>query len=352
MKNRASALRWAGALAALFWQGAAAQAGSADKRLDLTWVDVEGGGATLLVTPAGESILIDTGYPGERDAKRVQQAVTAAGLKRIDHLVITHFHNDHYGALPDILKLLPVGTVYERDVESAPEKERSHPLITAYREAKVEKRVRIKPGDRVPLKQATGAAPLHVGFLGMNEKFVDAKGTKAAKANPLCKEAQPKDPDASDNRNSVVTLVTFGSFRFFDGGDLTWNSEAALVCPKNRVGGPVDVFQINHHGLDVSNNPVLVKTLAPTVAIVNNGPRKGGEPGSLRTLKETSSIQAVYQVHRNVRISDLNTAPELTANLAEACEGNPVKLSVDPKGKSFTVSVPANKHERTFATLR
>jgi beta-lactamase superfamily II metal-dependent hydrolase len=351
MKYLTLSAHGAALLAALLWHASAAEAGSGDKRLDLTWVDVEGGGATLLVTPAGESILIDTGYPGERDAKRVQQAVTAAGLRRIDHLVITHFHNDHYGALADIAKLLPVGTVYERDIDSAPEKERTNPLINSYRAVKVDKRVRIKPGDRLPVKQVRGGAPLQVRFLGMNEKFVEADGSKSARANPLCSEAKPKDPDISDNRNSVVTLVTFGRFRFFDGGDLTWNSEAALVCPRNRVGGPVDVFQINHHGLDVSNNPVLVKTLAPTVTIVNNGPRKGGEPGSLRTLKETKSIQAVYQVHRNVRISDLNTAPELTANLAEACEGNPIRLSVDPAGKSYTVSVPATKHERTFATM-
>ncbi len=348
MKNRAPGLRWTFALAALFWSGGGAWAGSADKHLDLTWVDVEGGGATLMVTPAGESILVDTGYPGERDARRVQQALEAAGLERIDHLVITHFHNDHYGGLADIVKLLPVGTVYTRDLHSAPAEERGNPLIAGFQQAKVEKRVSIKAGDKLPLEQAKGAAPLQVRFVGMNETFVDSPG---ARANPLCKELQSKPADPSDNRNSVVMVLTFGSFRFFDGGDLTWNSEGALVCPRNRIGAPVDVFQIDHHGLDLSNNPVLVKTLAPRVVIVNNGPRKGGEPESLRTVKSTSSVQAVYQVHRNVRITDLNTAPELTANLAEACEGNPVRLSVDPGGKRYTVAVPSTKHQRTFATM-
>ncbi len=326
-----------------------AHAGAADKRLDFTWVDVEGGAATLLTTPAGETVLLDVGNPGERDSGRIHKALTEAGLKKIDHLVITHYHGDHFGGLADLVKLVPVGTLYQRDLKSAPEREQKATQVPAFAAAKVGRRVRIKPGDKIRLKQARGAAPLSLQILGLNEKFVDAKGASANEE--ICKTHQIKAPDASDNRNSVVMLLTFGPFRFFDGGDLTWNTESALVCPRNRVGAPVDVFQINHHGLDQSNNPVLVQSLAPSVAIVNNGPRKGGEAGSFRTLKATPSIQAVYQVHRNVRLgADLNTEALQTANLAEACDGNPVKLSVDPTGKGYTVTVPATKHERTFTT--
>jgi competence protein ComEC len=327
-----------------------ARAGAADKRLDFTWVDVEGGAATLLVTPAGESILIDVGNPGERDSGRIKNAVADLGLKKIDHLVITHFHGDHYGGLADLVKLVPVGTLYARDVKSAPDGERNHKNIPAFLGAKVDKRVLVKPGDKLRLKQAKGAAPISFQFIGSNEKFVAPKGAGGNNA-ANCAGSEPRDPDASDNKNSVVMLLTFGPFRFFDGGDLTWNSEGALVCPKNHIGPPVDVFQINHHGLDQSNNPVLIKTLAPTVTVINNGPRKGGEPRSFRALKATPSIQAVYQVHRNVRVgADLNTEAMLTANLAEACDGNVVKLSVDPTGKSYTVSVPSTKHEKVYTT--
>jgi len=333
---------------ALGWAGAAL-GGAADKKLDVYWVDVEGGGATLFVTPAGESILVDTGYPGERDAKRVAKAVLeTAGLKKIDHMVITHFHNDHYGALVDILKLVPVGTLYERDVSAAPDSEKNNALIPPYQAAKVDKRVRVKVGDKLALKQAKGAAPLAFQFIGADQKFVAAKGKANAE---ICKENKPKDPDASDNKNSVVMLVTLGPWRFFDGGDLTWNLENDLVCPKNRVGGPIDVYQTNHHGLDQSNNPVLVKSLAPTVGVMNNGPKKGGEAGAFGTLKATTTIQAIYQVHRNVRTGpEVNTAAELTANKDEACTGNFVKMSVDPQGKTYTVSVPATGHEKTYET--
>ncbi len=330
--------------------GGAAFAGAADKRLDVYWVDVEGGAATLIVTPAGESVLFDTGYPGDRDAERIRKAVVeTAGLKQIDHLIITHFHIDHFGAIPDIAKRVPIGTIYARDFQSAAETERKDPKAVAFTEAK-SKKVVIKAGDKLPLKQVKGAAPLTFQFVGMNESFVPMKGAKANAE--LCKDVKAKDPDKSDNRNSVVTLVTFGPWRFFEGGDLTWNTETALVCPKNNLGAPVDVMQAEHHGLDLSNNPVLVKTLQPNVVIVNNGPKKGGEPGCFNTMKSAASVKTIYQLHRNVRVGpELNTAPELIANMDEACAGNFVRLSVDPQGKNYVVSVPATKHEKTYATL-
>jgi len=348
---------WFKALALAFLAPVVTLAGSApaladakDKRLDVYWVDVEGGNATLFVTPAGESILFDTGYPGDRDAERIRKTVTEiAGLKKIDHLVITHFHGDHYGALPDIVKRIPVGKLYERSLDSAPTKERENEGIAGYKAAKVGKRIQARLGQRLRLKQAKGAAKLEFRFIGMNEKFAPHKGAKDNQE--LCATTKEKPLDQSDNRNSLVTLVTFGPFRFFEGGDITWNTEAKLVCPRNLVGAPIDVFQIDHHGLDQSNNPVLVKTLAPTVAVVNNGPRKGGEMGSFEALKATPSIQTIYQVHRNVRLGpELNTAPELTANQDEDCAGNHIKLSVDPKGRTYTVSVPATNHEKTYET--
>lgn len=328
-----------------------ARAGAADKKLEVYWVDVEGGAATLFVTPAGETVLIDTGYPGDRDADRVAKTVKdLAGLGKIDHLVISHFHNDHFGALMDIVKRVPVGTLYERDLAGAPEKELAHPLIAGYKVATVGKRVRLKPGFKLPLQQAKGAAKLTFQFLGMDQKFVPAAGAKANAE--LCKEKVEKPADASDNKNSTVMLVTFGPFRYAATGDLTWNTEAELVCPRNRMGPALDVFQIGHHGLDQSNNPVLVKSVSPTVVVVNNGPKKGGEAGSLATLKATPSIQTIYQVHRNVRVGpEVNTSPELTANPEEKCEGNHIKLTVEPDGKQYALAVPATKHEKTYQTL-
>jgi competence protein ComEC len=317
------------------------------RSLEIYWVDVEGGGATLIVTPAGESVLVDAGFPGGRDAGRIAKvAKEVAGLDRIDALVVTHYHIDHFGGVAELAALLPIGTVYEHGIDSAPEAERAEPALLAYRSAKVGRRIVVRPGDEVLLAQVQGMALLRLQFLGARQKFVAAESDAA---NEACAGAMEKEADTSDNANSVVLRLDLGHFHFFDGGDLTWNAEGRLVCPADRVG-PVDVYQSDHHGLDQSNNPALLNTLKPTVVVFNNGPRKGGEKGSIAAATALPSVQGVYQVHRNVREGAINTAPERIANLEEDCGGNYVKLTVDPSGKSYTVSVPSTHHQRTYKT--
>ena len=328
--------------------------GAADKRLDVYWVDVEGGGATLVVTPAGESILVDTGNPGGRDAGRIHRVATeVAKIKSIDHVVITHYHADHFGGAAELAELMPVGTLYENGPETAPEKERSDPRLDAYNKARVARRIIVKPGDEILLKRAAGGATPRFRFLGARQSFAADPKTAGRIAPPsnvaICQPRKTKEPDISDNANSVVMLLEMGPFRFYDGGDLTWNIEGQLACPFDRVG-KVDVYQSTHHGLDQSNNPVLVKTLQPTVVVFNNGPRKGLEKESAETVRTTPSVAAIYQLHRNVREGAWNGAKELIANEQEACSGNYVKLSVDPKGESYTVAVPSTGHTRTFKT--
>ena len=148
------------------------------------------------------------------------------------------------------------------------------------------------------------------------------------------------DPDDSDNARSVGVLVTFGSFRFLDLGDLTWNVEQKLVCPVNAIG-TVELYQVTHHGMDVSNNPALLASVKPHVAIMNNGPAKGGSPATYARLVAVPGLDAIFQVHRNMQSKDSdNTAPELTANLgAEAeCTGNRISVSVAAGGATYTVT--------------
>jgi beta-lactamase superfamily II metal-dependent hydrolase len=325
-----------------------AVAGKNDGRLDIYWVDVEGGAATLIVTPAGESVLIDTGNPGVRDPGRIfETAVKTAGVREINHLIVTHYHRDHFGGASQLAKLMPIRAVYDNAEFDG---QREFPTGD-YKEFKADKRVQINPGDELKLAQPE-SAKLVFRCLATRQEVYQASGDGVAtNQNDCCKEAQRKPIDRSDNANSVVMLLEFGGFRFFDGGDLTWNIEEKLVCPVNLVG-KVDVYQSTHHGLDQSNNNVLVKSLEPIVAVFNNGTTKGCEPMSFNVLKELESVKAIYQVHKNLRPDgEKNNAPdEFIANHEKECKGNHIKLSVAPDGQSYTVSVPATGHERTYAT--
>src|SRR5262249_20247126 len=172
-----------------------------------------------------------------------------------------------------------------------------------------------------------------------------------AKPNPFDKDSRPKDEDTSDNANSIVLLVRFGDFKFYDGGDLTWNMEHELAAPINRIG-TVDVYQVTHHGLALSNNPVLVKAIEPTVAIMNNGTVKGCDPEVFSTLKSTASIKNVFQLHKNLRPDgDVNNVdPKFIANLDKNCAGNLVHLAVSPDARQYVVSIPATKFEQAYET--
>ena len=212
------------------------------------------------------------------------------------------------------------------------------------------KSVTLKPGDEIKLQRSPKyLLPLEVRVLAAGG-VVLGEQSSTPQIRPCGENFEAKPEDTTDNVNSVGILLTFGRFKFFDGGDLTWNIENRLACPKNVVG-VVDVYQVDHHGLDISNNPAFVRALNPRVAIINDGPRKGGEARTFATLKSLNEIEAIYQLHRNVRTVDKdNTMSGYIANEEEVCQGNLIKISVDPTARSYTVSIPARQLSRSYRT--
>ena len=323
---------------------------TASRTLDFYFIDVEGGAATLIVTPAGESLLIDSGFPGERDAGRIAHvALEVAGIKQIDHYVTTHWHRDHVGGIPTLAKLISVKNYYDHGLPQTIAADLQAEFIEAYKQTTQGTSVTLKPGDRIKLRSPKYMPPLQVRVLAAGG-MVLGEQSSAPQARPCGPNFEAKPDDITDNVNSVGMLLTFGRFKFFDGGDLSWNIENRLVCPRNLIGA-VDVYQVDHHGTDASNNPALVNALKARVDMINDGPRKGGEARTFATLKSVKETEAIYQLHRNLRTTDKdNTLAGYIANEEEACQGNFIKLSVEPGGKSYRVSIPAKQISRSYRT--
>jgi len=323
---------------------------TASRTLDIYFIDVEGGAATLIVTPTGESLLIDSGFPGDRDAGRIAHvALEVAGLKQIDHYLTTHWHRDHVGGIARLAQLIPVKNYYDHGLPKTIGADMQPELIDAYKQTTQGKSITLKPGDQIKLRSQKNMPPLYVRVLAAGGSVLH-ETSAIPQIRPCGPVFEARAEDKTDNVNSVGTVLSFGRFTFFDGGDLTWNIENRLVCP-NRLIGPIDVYQVDHHGFDISNNPVLIRALNPRVAVINDGPRKGGEAGTYARLKNLKEIEGIYQLHRNVRTTDKDNAPpDFIANDEEACQGNFIKLSVDPAGKSYTVTIPAKQISRSYRT--
>jgi len=293
----------------------AALAAQTRTTLDIYLIDVEGGNATLFVAPSGESMLVDTGNGGpaaSRDADRIVAAVKDAGVTQLDHLVTTHYHGDHFGAMSELASRVPIRNFIDHGPNVQPNAATDAFLKDVYPTlyAKGTHTV-VKPGDRIPV------AGLDVRVVASAGQVTRDAVPGAGRPNPYCSAHQPKEADATENAQSVGSHITFGRFRTVHLGDLTWNKEGDLMCPANRLGA-VDLFIVTHHGQPVSNAPVLVHAIAPRVAIMNNGTRKGGQPDAMRVLHSSPGLADLWQLHFSLLSGQEYTVPGIfIANLVD-----------------------------------
>jgi beta-lactamase superfamily II metal-dependent hydrolase len=296
-------------------------------------IDVEGGQSTLLVSPSGESLLVDTGWPGNggRDADRVQAAMKDAGIARIDHLLITHFHVDHVGGVPNLVARVPVGEF----LDHGPNREDSD--ITRHDYAAYLKAIEGKPRRIVHPGDTISIAGLGVIVLTADGEHIAAISGIKATPNSYCATEPKWDLDETENPRSTGVLVTFGRFHFLDLGDLTKAKEIPLVCPENLIG-TVDLYLVNHHGFNLSNSKAFVDAIHPRVAIMDNGAHKAGSPEAWQTVHESPGLEDLYMLH-TAEGSDAahNSADALIANVKGGTDGSWIKV-VAARDGSFQVT--------------
>jgi competence protein ComEC len=318
--------------------------GPAAGKLRVYFIDVEGGQSTLFVTPAGKSLLVDTGWPDNnfRDADRIVAAAKSAGLSRIDSVLITHYHDDHVGGVPQLVQRIPVGTFFvhgpNREFDKATERG-----YAAFQKAVTDtkaKQIVPKPGDRLPIEG------LNVTVISADGKVIQTPLPGAGQPNAFCKQSEIRPPDQTENARSLGVLIRFGELKILDLGDLTWDKERDLMCPNNRLG-KVDVLVVSHHGWYQSSSPALVDAIHPRIAIMDNGAKKGGSIPTLDTVRKAPGLETLWQLHYSDEGGAThNTAAEYIANLDGPDAGHGIEVTASRDG-SFTVHnsrTGADKH--------
>jgi beta-lactamase superfamily II metal-dependent hydrolase len=330
--------------AAILFLGSAT--GAVSRELNIYWIDMDGGAATLIVGPSGDSLLIDTGIPEQKQVQRIHDVATdVAHLKKLDYVLITHYHGDHVGGVPGLSKLIPIGRYLDHgDLTLETEKPNQMKLWNEYKAVADGNRTTLKPGDTIPIR-------------GVHITVVSAAGEAITKPingggpNPYCKDAPQKGPDHDpENGSSVGTLLTYGKFRFVDLGDLPWYQEQLLACPVNMLG-TVDVYQTTHHGLERSGSPQIVWALKPRVAVMNDGPGHGGDPATFETLRKSPEFEDLWQIHFAPKTDKaLQSDEKMIANMGtsvEECKGNWIRVTVKPNGE-YTVTNGRNNFSKSY----
>jgi beta-lactamase superfamily II metal-dependent hydrolase len=315
---------------------------AAARSLEIFFIDVEGGQSTLIVSPSGQSLLIDTGWRGfeGRDADRIVLAAKAAKVKQIDYLLITHYHRDHVGGVPQLADRMKILNFLDHGPNTEDSKVVKEDYADYVKTIQRGEHLVVKPGDPVPIKG------LSVQVLTANGDHIAKPLEGAGKPNPFCASTPPRETDPTENARSSGVLVTLDNFRFLDLGDLTWNKELELMCPNNPIG-TVDVLLVSHHGLNQSNSPALVHAVHPRVAIMNNGAKKGGSPDAWQIVKDSPGLEDLWQLHyAEAGGKEHNVADSFIANVDEST-GDYLKLTADGNG-SFTVWNQRNKFEKAY----
>jgi beta-lactamase superfamily II metal-dependent hydrolase len=317
---------------------------SAGGSLRIYSIDVEGGQSTLLAAPSGETLLIDAGWEGRRDAERIAATARRAGVRRIDALLVTHFHRDHAGGVAALASMLPIAAVYDNGANVENFKGAAE-LMDGYRKAlSGVRRTTVRPGDKIPV------GGLDITVITAGGKRIESPLAGAGAPNPVCGNEPRKADEHSENEASIGVLIRFGKFRMLDMADLLWNQEIDLMCPVNRIG-TADLLIVPHHGKDTSNSATITHALHARAALMNNGETKGGSPDTFDILRRSPGLEDLWQLHYSTAAAAKNSEERLIANARGTCGGYGIDITAQPDG-GFRVRNSGTGYEKTYSPVK
>src|SRR6266705_1193695 len=289
------------------------------KSLDIYYIDTEGGKAVLFISPAGETLLYDTGTggDGDRDLDRIMAVIKAANLpiQQLDHVIVSHYHGDHAGNAAALADKLPIRNFYDHGGWSVELQTNRAVAFNAYRQIREKAHVIVpKPGTKIPITGFDVTVVANAGELITSPLY---GMTGAGTPNSLCRQFVPKVQDATpENYYAMGTVIRYGNFRMLDLSDLTWNQEKDLICPNNLLGTNFDVYNTTRHGTDFSGSPVLVHAARPRVAVMNNSPSKGGTPDTFKIVRGSPGLLDFWQLHFSENVAkEINSPDQFIANM-------------------------------------
>jgi competence protein ComEC len=301
------------------------------EKLRVFFIDVEGGQSTLFITPQHESLLIDTGWPDNdgRDADRIVATAKKAGLSKIDYVLITHYHADHAGGIPQLVARIPVGTFLDHGPNSEFDKGITEKDYAEYQKLLATGKYKVlepKPGDILPIKGFKATV------ISSDGKLIDKPLPGGGEANPYCAKSPVKPTDHTENSHSLGIEIEFGKLKLLDLGDLTWDKERELMCPIDKLG-PINIYIVSHHGWEQSSSPALIDEIRARVAIMDNGAKKGGSTPILKTIQSAPGLETLWQLHFSEEGGNANnTAEQYIANPQGADSAFRIELTASKSG--------------------
>jgi len=270
-------------------------------------------------------------------------AAASAGVKRVDYLVITHYHGDHAGGVPQLAAKIPIGKIFDHGDSFEQSNEKTQAVFQPFAALRAKyPHQTLHPGDTIPVKG------LRVDVVAGAGDAIRSPLAGAGQPNPLCATYEALKPDPGENAHSLAMIITFGSLRIADLGDLYWNQEHELVCPVNKLG-TVDLYMTTHHGTATSGSPQIVHALHPRVAVMNNGADKGGSIKAWTAIENSPGLEDLWQLHfSNEGGKDHNVAESFIANpSAENDGGFAIEVTARQDG-TLTVRNDRNRFEKTY----